>query len=111
MTLHLDYHITPEIRARLDHWAGALRRESHATRRDWRLVAIWPAARNASVSGSTGIEGNPLSPAQVDEVLAGAAIDAQEIHVREIQNYNRALDIAREDLVHLRGTQRVAFDS
>ena len=96
MTLHLDHHITPEIRARLDHWAEALRRESHATRRDWRLVAIWPAARNASVSGSTGIEGNPLSPAQVDEVLAGAAIDAQEIHVREIQNYNRALDIARD---------------
>ena len=96
MTLHLDYRITPEIRARLDHWAEALRRESHATRRDWRLVAIWPAARNASVSGSTGIEGNPLSPAQVDEVLAGAAIDAQEIHVREIQNYNRALDIARD---------------
>lgn len=96
MTLHLDYHITPEIQARLDHWADALQPESDPTRRDWRLVAIWPAARNASVSGSTGIEGNPLSPAQVDEVLAGASVDAQETHVREIQNYNRALDLARD---------------
>ena len=59
------------------------------------MLAVWPAARDASVSGSTGIEGNPLGPAQVAEVLAGAAVDADATHVREVENYNRALDLAR----------------
>ncbi len=60
------------------------------------MLAVWPAARDASVSGSIGIEGNPLDPAQVEEVLAGAAVDADPAHIREVGNYNRALDLARE---------------
>lgn len=59
-------------------------------------MVIWPAARDAAVSGSTGIEGNPLDPGQVEEVLAGAAVDADSIHIREVENYNRALNLARD---------------
>ncbi|MGQ0608274.1 MAG: Fic family protein, partial [Chloroflexota bacterium] len=57
---------------------------------------MWPAARDASVSGSTGIEGNPLDPGQVERVLAGAAVEADAIHIREVNNYNRALNLARD---------------
>ncbi len=57
---------------------------------------MWPAARDAAVSGSTGIEGNPLDPAAVEAVLAGAAVDAEAVHVREVENYNRALNLARD---------------
>lgn len=59
------------------------------------MLAVWPAARDAAVSGSTGIEGNPLDPAAVEEVLAGAAVDADADHIREVENYNRALNLAR----------------
>lgn len=72
-----------------------MRRDAELGPADWRMLAIWPAARDASVSGSTGIEGNPLGPTQVGEVLAGAAVDADETHLREVENYNRALDLAR----------------
>ena len=95
MTLHLSYRTSTDIRDRLDRWENAVRRDAGLGPADWRLIAIWPAARDASVSGSTGIEGNPLGPTQVEEVLAGASVDADETHVREIANYNRALDIAR----------------
>ncbi len=60
------------------------------------MLAVWSAARDATVSGSTGIEGNPLSPEQVEEVLAGAAVDADEDHIREVVNYNRGLNLARD---------------
>ncbi len=60
------------------------------------MLALWPAARDAAVSGSTGIEGNPLDPDAVGLVLAGAAIDADADHVREVVNYNRALNLARD---------------
>jgi hypothetical protein len=59
-------------------------------------LAVWPAARDASVSGSTGIEGNPLQPEQVEQVLAGASVAEDPIHVREVENYNRALNLARD---------------
>ncbi|MGH2444738.1 MAG: Fic family protein [Candidatus Limnocylindria bacterium] len=61
-----------------------------------RLLAVWPAARDASVSGSTGIEGNPLQPEQVEQVLAGASVAEDPVHVREVENYNRALNLARD---------------
>ena len=60
------------------------------------MLAVWPAARDAAVSGSTGIEGNPLDPAAVEEVLAGAAIEADADHIREVENYDRALNLARD---------------
>ena len=96
MTLHLSYVPNPDIRDRLDRWDTDVRRDVGLAPGSWRMLVVWEAGRDASVSGSTGIEGNPLTPAQVEEVLSGAAIDATDVHVREVTNYNRALDMARE---------------
>jgi hypothetical protein len=96
MNLHLDHRPNIAVRDRLDRWENAVRRDAELGPANWRMLAVWPAARDASVSGSTGIEGNPLGPAQVGEVLAGAAVDADATHVREVENYNRALDLARD---------------
>jgi len=96
MPLHLTYMPNRPTRKRLDHWENAVRRDAALSPGDWRLLAVWPAARNASVSGSTGIEGNPLDAAQVEEVLAGAAVDADARHIREVENYNRAVNLARD---------------
>lgn len=95
MTLHLTYGATEEVRRRLDRWDTAVRHGVDLTTQSWRMFVVWNAARDASVSGSTGIEGNPLTPEQVDAVLAGAGIDADDVHVREVQNYNRALELGR----------------
>lgn len=96
MTLHLTYATDTAVRDRLDRWQRAVRRDADLAPGDWRMLAIWPAARDASVSGSTGIEGNPLRPAEVEAVLAGAAVEASATHVREVENYNRALNLARD---------------
>ncbi len=95
MTLHLTYIPNVAVRGRLDQWEDAARRDADLGPRSWRMLAVWPAARDAAVSGSTGIEGNPLAPGQVAEVLAGAAVEADADHIREVENYNRALDLAR----------------
>ena len=96
MTLHLSHRSSMTVRDRLDRWENAVRRDAELGPENWRMLAVWPAARDASVSGSTGIEGNPLDPTQVEEVLAGAAIDADAAHIREVENYNRALNLARD---------------
>lgn len=96
MTLHLSHRPSLTIRDRLDRWENAVRRDAEVGPGNWRMLAVWPAARDASVSGSTGIEGNPLDPTQVEEVLAGAAVDAEAAHIREVENYNRALNLARD---------------
>jgi Fic family protein len=96
MTLHLTCLPNPVVRERLDQWENAARRDADLGPRSWRMLAVWPAARDAAISGSTGIEGNPLAPAQVEEVLAGAAVDADADHRREVENYNRALNLARD---------------
>ncbi len=95
MSLHLNY-ADAAIGDRLDAWDGATRAGNELHRRDWRLLVVWPAARDAAVSGSTGIEGNPLQPEQVEQVLAGAAVAEDSTHVREVANYNRALNLARD---------------
>jgi Fic/DOC family len=96
MTLHLTYVPNMVVRERLDQWENTVRRDAQVGPGDWRMLAIWPAARDAAVSGSTGIEGNPLDPAAVEEVLAGAAVAADADHIREVENYNRALNLARD---------------
>ena len=96
MSLHLEYRVDPAMRDRLDEWDEAVRASRDMDRGDSRLLAVWPAARDASVSGSTGIEGNPLQPEQVEQVLAGAAVAEDPVHVREVENYNRALNLARD---------------
>lgn len=96
MSLHLDHRDEPVIRDRLDRWDDAIRASRDMDRTDARVVALWPAARDASVSGSTGIEGNPLRPEQVEQVLAGASVAEDPAHVREVENYNRGLNLARD---------------
>jgi Uncharacterized conserved protein len=96
MTLHLTYTHNTAVRERLDRWENAIRRDAELGPGNWRMLAVWPAARDAAVSGSTGIEGNPLSPRAVEEVLAGARVDADADHIREVENYNRALNFARD---------------
>jgi len=84
------------VRERLDQWENAARRDAELGPGNWRMLAVWPAARAAAVSGSTGIEGNPLGPGAVAEIIAGAAVDADAVHIREVENYNRALNLARD---------------
>jgi Fic family protein len=96
MSLHLILHPDPNVADRLHAWDEAVRASRDMERTDWRLLVVWPAARDASVSGSTGIEGNPLRPDQVEQVLAGATVAEDPIHVREVENYNRALNLARD---------------
>lgn len=96
MTLHLASSPSMAVRDRLDRWDSVARRDTEVGPGTWRMLAVWPAARDAAISGSTGIEGNPLSPAEVEEVLAGAAVDADVAHIREVENYNRALNLARD---------------
>ena len=96
MTLHLTYTPNMTVRERLDRWENAARRDAQLGPGNWRMLAVWPAARDAAISGSTGIEGNPLSPNQVEEILAGASVDADADHIREVENYNRALNLARD---------------
>ena len=96
MPLHLTYTPNLAVRERLDRWENTAHRDAELGPGNWRMVAVWPAARDAAISGSTGIEGNPLAPAQVEEVLAGAAVDADADHIREVENYNRALNLARD---------------
>ncbi len=96
MTLHLTYRPNMAVRERLDRWENAVRRDTDLGPGNWRMLAVWPAARDAAVSGSTGIEGNPLDPDAVGQILAGAAVDADADHVREVENYNRALNLARD---------------
>lgn len=96
MTLHLTYTPNTVLRERLDRWENAVRRDAELGPGNWRMLAVWPAARDAAVSGSTGLEGNPLGPGAVEAVLAGAAVDADADHIREVENYNRALNLARD---------------
>lgn len=93
LDLHLSYQNTPRLQELLASWDTHVAAEGPIVRHRWTDIALWPAARNATVAGSTGIEGNPLTPAQVDEVLSGGRIDARPTDIREILNYNAALDL------------------
>ncbi len=94
LDLHLAYQNTPHLQELLAAWDTEIASEGPVVRHRWTNLTLWPAARSATVAGSTGIEGNPLTAAQVGEVLAGGRVDARATDVREVQNYNRALDLA-----------------
>jgi len=94
LELHLAYQETPHLRDLLASWDAQVGAEEPIVQHRWTDIALWPAARNATVAGSTGIEGNPLTPAQVDEVLSGGRIQARATDIREVLNYNAALDLA-----------------
>lgn len=92
--LHLSYRNTDELNRLLDEWDARIGREDPIAQHRWTNLSLWPAARNATVAGSTAIEGNPLTPAQVGEVLTGGQVEAARADVREVLNYNAALDLA-----------------
>jgi fido (protein-threonine AMPylation protein) len=94
--LHVRYAPERHLLERLEAWDEAVRRDAVRRPGNWRLVALWSAARSATVSGSTGIEGNPLGPEEVDEVLSGGTVDASPEAIREVENYNRALELSRD---------------
>jgi len=92
--LHLAYQNTETLERLLASWDAEVAAEGPIVQHRWTDIALWPAARNATVAGSTGIEGNPLTPAQVGEVLSGGRIDASATDIREVLNYNAALDLS-----------------
>lgn len=92
--LHLAYQETDDLRSLLAQWDAQIAEEPLVAQYRWTNIALWPVARGATVAASTGIEGNPLTSAQVDEVLSGAAVDARQADIREVLNYNRALELA-----------------
>ena len=94
LELHFAYQETPRLLDLLSQWDSEIASEPEIVHHPWTNISLWPAARGATVAGSTGIEGNPLSAVQVDQVLAGAPVDARPADIREVLNYNSALDLA-----------------
>ena len=92
--LHLAYALTPRLRQLLELWDRDVVDEGPIAQQRWTSIALWPAARSATVAGSTAIEGNPLTLAEVDEVLSGVGADSRRPDIREVLNYNDALDLA-----------------
>lgn len=94
MSLHLAYQLTPRLADLLEAWDRGVAAEEPLGRHRWTDLALWPAARGATIAGSTGIEGNRLRPRDVDDVLAGQAHDGRPSDIRDVINYNAALDLA-----------------
>jgi Fic family protein len=99
LDLHLAYGRTPRLQQLLDEWDAGIEREDPIVRHRWTDLSLWPAARNATVAGSTAIEGNPLTLAQVDQALSGGNVEAARADIREVLNYNAALDLANRAAV------------
>ena len=93
-TLHIAYRQSDRLTTALEAWDREIAAESPVSLHRWTNLAIWPSARSATVAGSTGIEGNRLSADQVEDVLSGGSIDARPADIRDVRNYNAALDIA-----------------
>jgi Fic family protein len=93
-SLHIAFQSTSALEDLLRRWDEAIVAEGPPALHRWTNLAVWPSARSATVAGSTGIEGNPLTAEQVDDVLAGGSIVANRDDVRDVRNYNAALDIA-----------------
>ena len=94
--LYTAYRETRGLRDALRAWDEAIVREEPLRRHAWTSFALWPVSRSATVADSTAIEGNSLTPAQVGEVLSGGSVDGREQDVREVRNYNAALDLANQ---------------
>lgn len=92
-SLHLDYALTDELRAELNRWDALVSESANRPLPHRWDLAIQPSLRSATVAGSTGIEGNPLSAREVADVLAGGNV-ADRDSQREVLNYNEAMDVA-----------------
>lgn len=94
MSLHVAHQRTPRLAALLDAWDAGVAEEGPLVRHRWTDLALWPAARSATVAGSTGIEGNALPIGAVDAVLSGQTPAGRTSDIRDVLNYNAALDLA-----------------
>ena len=94
MALHVAYQRTPRLAQLLDLWDAGAADEGPPVRHRWTTLALWPPARSATVAGSTGIEGNALSIEAVDAVLSGQTPAGRAADIRDVLNYNAALDLA-----------------
>ena len=92
--LHLSYQATETLSSLLRAWDERIAGEGPLALHRWTSLAVWPVARRATVAASTAIEGNRLTSDQVDQVLTGSAVTARAADIRDVQNYNRALDLA-----------------
>jgi Fic family protein len=92
--LHLSYATTERLAALLTEWDERVPDEPPLALHRWASLAVWPAARSATVAASTAIEGNRLSVEEVGEVLAGGAVAGRSADVQDVRNYNSALDLA-----------------
>jgi Fic family protein len=92
--LHLDYQSTETLSDLLRAWDERIADEGPMALHRWTSLAVWPIARRATVAASTAIEGNLLTNDQVDEVLTGSAVSAHAADIRDVQNYNRTMDLA-----------------
>ncbi len=90
--LHLEYQAGP-LEHLLEEWDRAIAGEPPLESIRWHL-ALRRSLRNATVSASTGIEGNPLSPAEVGDVLTGGTSVGSHVDRQEVENYNAALHLA-----------------
>jgi Fic family protein len=94
MSLHLAYQRTRRLTQLLEAWEAGVADEGPLVQHRWTSLALWPAARSATVAGSTGIEGNALSIDAVDAVLSGQTPPGRPSDIRDVLNYNAALDLA-----------------
>jgi hypothetical protein len=91
--LYIAHGVTAETARRLTAWDAAVAAEPpHAPGR-WHM-RFQRYMRSVAVSASTRIEGNPMSPPQVDALLSGDPVSAPVQRQLENLNYNRALDLA-----------------
>ncbi len=102
MTLHLTYVPSVAVRERLDQWENAVRRDAQVGPGDWRMLAIWPAARDAAVSGSTGIEGKAaLEGEELAQLSAALALSVERLGdgtARESAPLEVKIDVPGADL-------------
>jgi Fic family protein len=92
--LYHAFQTTERLDMLLRTWDERIAGEPPVALHRWASLAVWPVARSATVAASTGIEGNRLSLQQVEDVLAGDAVAGRRSDIRDVRNYNRALDIA-----------------
>jgi len=92
-SLHVSYVLTPTSQQRLNEWDNAVPAEPPLQPMRWH-VALQRYLRSATVSGSTQIEGNPLTLTEVDALLRGDSVDAPRLAQLEVINYNHALELA-----------------
>lgn len=91
--LYVSYDLSQETSERLQAWSDSLAVEPVQTEVRWHLH-LQRYMRSVTVTRSTNIEGNPMSPPQVDALLSGDPVDAPQQAQLEVLNYNRALNLA-----------------